>query len=144
MTLFVFCPLAIVPPDLSNINCGAPRLKASLSSTKMKAPLASESLLISFFKRSKSRSFRLRSVDNGAQQAAGPPGTSRRNPERRVLKPLAMTVNALAMALHVPGNRLYAVVDGTRGISPDTALRPGPYFGAGPEFWVNLQAHYAL
>ena len=60
------------------------------------------------------------------------------------LKPLGMTVNALAMALHVPGNRLYAVVDGVRGISPDTALRLGRYFGTGPEFWVNLQAHYDL
>jgi addiction module HigA family antidote len=60
------------------------------------------------------------------------------------LKPLGMTVNALAMALHVPGNRLYAIVDGARGISPDTAMRLGRYFSTGPEFWVNLQAHYDL
>lgn len=60
------------------------------------------------------------------------------------LKPLGMTVNALAMALHVPGNRLYAIVEGARGISPDTALRLSRYFGTGPEFWVNLQAHYDL
>src|SRR5712692_9880433 len=60
------------------------------------------------------------------------------------LKPLGMTVNALAVALHVPGNRLYAVVDGVRGISLYTALRLGRYFGTGPEFWVNLQAHYDL
>ena len=60
------------------------------------------------------------------------------------LRPLGMTVNALAMALHVPGNRLYAIVDDARGISPDTALRLGRYFGTGPEFWVDLQAHYDL
>jgi hypothetical protein len=33
----VFCPLAITPPDLFKINCGVPRLKASLGSTKMPA-----------------------------------------------------------------------------------------------------------
>lgn len=55
-----------------------------------------------------------------------------------------MTINALALALRVPSNRLYAIVDGTRGISTDTALRLGRYFGTGPEFWINLQAHYDL
>jgi len=60
------------------------------------------------------------------------------------LKPLDMTINALALALRVPSNRLYAIVEGERGISPDTALRLGRYFGTGPEFWINLQAHYDL
>ena len=60
------------------------------------------------------------------------------------LKPLAMTINALALALRVPSNRIYAIVEGTRAISPDTALRLGRYFGTGPEFWLNLQAHYDL
>jgi antitoxin HigA-1 len=60
------------------------------------------------------------------------------------LKPLEMSINALALALRVPSNRLYAIVDGARGISADTALRLGRYFGTGPEFWINLQAHYDL
>lgn len=60
------------------------------------------------------------------------------------LKPLGLTVNALALALRVPSNRLYAIVEGVRGISPDTALRLGRYFGTGPEFWLNLQNHYDL
>ena len=60
------------------------------------------------------------------------------------LKPLGITVNALALALRVPSNRIYAIVEGERGISPDTALRLGRYFGTGPEFWLNLQAHYDL
>ena len=60
------------------------------------------------------------------------------------LKPLEMTVNALALALRVPSNRIYAIVEGERGISPDTALRLGRYFGTGPEFWINLQVHYDL
>jgi addiction module HigA family antidote len=60
------------------------------------------------------------------------------------LKPPRMTVNGLALALRVPSNRLYAIVESQRAISPDTALRLGRYFGTGPEFWLNLQAHYDL
>lgn len=60
------------------------------------------------------------------------------------LRPLGLTVNALALALRVPSNRMYAIVDGDRGVSPDTALRLGRYFGTGPEFWLNLQAYYDL
>jgi len=60
------------------------------------------------------------------------------------LKPLGLSVNALALALRVPSNRIYAIVGGERGVSPDTALRLGRYFGTGPEFWLNLQSHYDL
>ena len=60
------------------------------------------------------------------------------------LKPLGLTVNALALALRVPSNRIYAIVEKERGVSPGTALRLGRYFGTGPEFWVNLQTHYDL
>jgi antitoxin HigA-1 len=60
------------------------------------------------------------------------------------LKPLGMTVNALALALRVPSNRLYAIIEGDRGISPDTALRLARYFRTSPEFWVNLQSRYDL
>src|ERR1700730_12266390 len=60
------------------------------------------------------------------------------------LKPLGMTINALALALRVPSNRIYAIVAGERGVSADTALRLGRYFATGPEFWLNLQVHYDL
>ncbi|HEY6417512.1 MAG TPA: HigA family addiction module antitoxin [Candidatus Binataceae bacterium] len=60
------------------------------------------------------------------------------------LKPLGMTINALSLALRVPSNRIYAIVEGARGVSPDTALRLARYFGTSPEFWINLQAHYDL
>jgi addiction module HigA family antidote len=60
------------------------------------------------------------------------------------LKPLGMTINALALALRVPSNRIYAIVEGERGVSADTALRLGRYFATGPEFWLNLQVHYDL
>ena len=60
------------------------------------------------------------------------------------LKPLRMTMNQLALALRVPGNRINAIVEGRRSVSADTALRLGRYFGTSPQFWINLQAHYDL
>lgn len=60
------------------------------------------------------------------------------------IKPLGITVNMLALALHVPANRLYAIVERTRSITPDTALRLARYFATSADFWINLQAHYDL
>jgi addiction module HigA family antidote len=60
------------------------------------------------------------------------------------LKPLGLTGNALALALRVPANRVYAIIEGNRGVTPDTALRLARYFGTTPNFWINLQAHYDL
>jgi antitoxin HigA-1 len=60
------------------------------------------------------------------------------------LAPLGLSANALALALRVPANRIQAIVNGQRGITADTALRLGQYFGTTPEFWMNLQAMYEL
>jgi addiction module HigA family antidote len=55
-----------------------------------------------------------------------------------------MTVHGLAMALRVPANRIGAIVKGQRGITGDTALRLGRYFGTSAQMWMNLQAKYEL
>ena len=60
------------------------------------------------------------------------------------LKPLGLSMNELALALRVPGNRINAIVAGQRGVTADTALRLGRYFGTSPQFWINLQARYHL
>jgi addiction module HigA family antidote len=60
------------------------------------------------------------------------------------LEPLGLSANALASSLQVPANRIQASVKDQRGITADTALRLGQYFGTTPEFWVNLQAIYEL
>jgi antitoxin HigA-1 len=60
------------------------------------------------------------------------------------LKPLGLSMNQLALALRVPGNRINAIVAGQRGITADTALRLGRYFGTSPQFWINIQARYDL
>lgn len=60
------------------------------------------------------------------------------------LKPLNMSANALALALRVPANRITAIINGERGITADTALRLGRYWGMSAEFWMNLQKSYEL
>ena len=55
-----------------------------------------------------------------------------------------LTMNQLAKALHVPPNRITAIVKGTRGISGETALRLARYFGTSSEMWMNLQKRYEL
>ena len=60
------------------------------------------------------------------------------------LKPLGMSVNALALALRVPANRLGDIVRQRRAVTVDTALRLGRFFGTTPEFWLNAQTAYEL
>ena len=60
------------------------------------------------------------------------------------LTPLGMSMNRLALELRVPANRILELVNEERGVSADTALRLGRYFGTGAQFWMNLQARYDL
>lgn len=60
------------------------------------------------------------------------------------IKPMGISVRALALALHVPYSRLREIVDGTRGVSADTALRLERYFGSDAQGWLNLQTAYDL
>ena len=41
-------------------------------------------------------------------------------------------------------SRVSLIVNGRRGITADTALRLGLYFGSSPELWLNLQNTYDL
>jgi addiction module HigA family antidote len=60
------------------------------------------------------------------------------------MRPLGISINALARYLRVPPNRISAIVNGKRGITADTALRLSRYFSNSAEFWLNLQASYDL
>jgi addiction module HigA family antidote len=55
------------------------------------------------------------------------------------LKALGMSANELAKELGVPTNRLTQIIRGKRGITGDTALHLGRWFGTGPDIWINLQ-----
>jgi len=60
------------------------------------------------------------------------------------IKPMGVSVRAVAMALHVPYSRLSEITKSERGVSADTALRLERYFGSEAKGWLNLQAAYEL
>ena len=60
------------------------------------------------------------------------------------LKPLGISPSRLALALHVPANRILAIVHGERSVTADTALRLARAFDTSPAFWLNLQMRYDL
>jgi addiction module HigA family antidote len=60
------------------------------------------------------------------------------------LRDADISMNKLAQAIHVPMNRISAIVNGRRRITGDTALRLARYWGTTPEYWMNLQSHYEL
>jgi antitoxin HigA-1 len=60
------------------------------------------------------------------------------------LQELGISAAELARTLHVPTNRVTQILNGQRGITADTALRLGQWFGTGPELWLNLQKSYEL
>jgi addiction module HigA family antidote len=59
-----------------------------------------------------------------------------------VMDELKLSANALALDLHVPANRITAIVNGERGITLETALRLERYLGTSADFWLNLQNRY--
>ena len=60
------------------------------------------------------------------------------------MEPHGLSANALATSLHVPANRIGAIIKGQCAITADTALRLARYFGTTPVLWLNLQKDYEL
>jgi len=60
------------------------------------------------------------------------------------LKSLNMSAAELARKIDVPTNRVTQILNGTRAITGDTALRLAHFFGTSAEFWLNLQSLYDL
>lgn len=60
------------------------------------------------------------------------------------LKPMGITPYKLAKDIGVPTNRVTGIVNKTRSISADTALRLSRYFGTSAKVWTGLQADYDL
>lgn len=63
---------------------------------------------------------------------------------KREMENRGLSANRLAIALRLPSGRITDIINAKRGISPDTALRLGRYFGNEPRFWMNLQSGYEL
>ena len=60
------------------------------------------------------------------------------------LVPMKISQYKLAKDISVPPRRINEIVHGTRGITPDTALRLSRFFGMSERFWINLQTNYDI
>ena len=60
------------------------------------------------------------------------------------LEALDLSAAELARKMSVPTNRVTQILNGTRSITGDTALRLAHFFGTSAQFWLNLQSLYDL
>jgi antitoxin HigA-1 len=60
------------------------------------------------------------------------------------LRELGISAAELSRQIDVPVNRITGIIHGQRGVTADTALRLGHWFGTSPQFWMNLQQLYEL
>ena len=57
---------------------------------------------------------------------------------------LKLSVHEVARECGLPPTRLHEIVHERRGVSAETAIALGEYFGQTPEFWINAQKGYEL
>jgi len=60
------------------------------------------------------------------------------------LEPMGISQQALADQLGVPIQRINTLVNGKRGVTPETAILLARFFETSPEFWMNLQTQHDL
>ncbi len=60
------------------------------------------------------------------------------------LKPYGLTQVEFANRIGVSFQRVNAIANGRRSITPDTALRFARVFNTSPDFWLNLQQMWDL
>jgi len=60
------------------------------------------------------------------------------------LQEIGVTPTELSRQIDVPANRVTQIIHGQRGITGDTALRLGHWFGTSAQFWLNLQSAYDI
>jgi addiction module HigA family antidote len=60
------------------------------------------------------------------------------------LQEIGVTPTELSRQIDVPTNRITQIIHGRRGITGDTALRLGHWFGTSAQFWLNLQSAYEI
>ena len=60
------------------------------------------------------------------------------------MKPHGLSKGGLAKLIGVHRRRVHEIIEGTRQLSADTALRLSKLFKTTPEFWMNLQTQCDL
>ena len=63
---------------------------------------------------------------------------------REFLEPKGMSQLELAKAIGVPVQRINTLVNGKRGVTPETAILLSRFFKTSPQFWMNLQSNHDL
>lgn len=60
------------------------------------------------------------------------------------LDAMGVTAYELAKSIDVDPMRISRIINGTRKITADTAIRLSRFFGTSAEYWINLQSLYDL
>ena len=60
------------------------------------------------------------------------------------IREMGLSVNGVARDIHLPATRLHEIVHERRGVTAETAIALGAYFGQTPEFWMTAQTAYEL
>jgi len=60
------------------------------------------------------------------------------------MEPMGLTAYAISKACKIPRSKLERIAREDLGISGDTAVRLGRFFGNSAQFWMNLQATYEV
>lgn len=80
-------------------------------------------------------------VEAGPRRLPPSPGEMLRE---EFMRPLGLSANRLALEIGVPANRITSILNGTRGISAETAILLGRRFGVSAEMWMGFQADHDL
>ncbi len=60
------------------------------------------------------------------------------------MRPLGLTARGLADEMGVPGNRISSIINGSRGVTAETAILLSRRFDTSAELWMNLQTAHDL
>lgn len=58
------------------------------------------------------------------------------------MRPMGITARQISSDMDVPPSRISDIVNGSRPITADTALRLGLFFEMDARYWLNLQSEY--
>ena len=84
------------------------------------------------------------SFDDIAPGPALPPLTPGEVLLEEFMRPLGLSARGLAAEMGIPSNRISSIVNGSRGITAETALLLAQRFGTSAELWMNLQTAHDL
>ena len=64
--------------------------------------------------------------------------------QEEFLIPMGISQYRLAKELNIPQTRISSIINGSRRITADTALRLSLFFGNSAKFWLGLQDDYDI